>query len=93
MAVLIQGDARFRHAERPQPSPYRCALPKLARRCWKALLILFLVSLVSEAQAQAQPTEYEVKAAFIYNFAKFCGVAGEFLQQCCRPASDMRAGQ
>jgi hypothetical protein len=46
-------------------------LPKLARRCWKALLILFLVSLVSEAQAQAQPTEYEVKAAFIYNFAKF----------------------
>jgi hypothetical protein len=35
-------------------------------------LIPFLVCMVSEVvQAQVQPTEYEVKAAFIYNFAKF----------------------
>jgi hypothetical protein len=72
MAVLIQGDAWFPHAERPQLRTYRCVLSKFARRWWKEFLILGLVSLVSEfAQAQTPPTEYEVKAAFIYNFAKF----------------------
>lgn len=72
MAVLIQGDAWFVRAECPQPSRYRSALSHFVRRCWKALLIVFLLSIISElAQAQTPPTEYEVKAAFIYNFAKF----------------------
>lgn len=72
MAVLIQGDAWFPHTERPQRKRDCCALSQYARHCWKALLILGLVSLISEvAYAQAQPTEYQVKAAFIYNFAKF----------------------
>ncbi len=72
MAVLIQGDAWFPHAERPQLGRYRCALSNFVPRWWKVLLTLLLVSLVPElAHAQARPTEYQVKAAFIYNFAKF----------------------
>jgi hypothetical protein len=72
MAVLIQGDLWFTQAEPWQPSRCRGVLSRFARRWWKALLLVFLVSTISEiAQAQAQPTEYELKAAFIYNFAKF----------------------
>jgi YfiR/HmsC-like len=72
MAVLIQGDAWFAHAERPQPSRYRCLLSNFARLWWKVLLILLLLSLVSQvADAEPQPSESELKAAFIYNFAKF----------------------
>jgi hypothetical protein len=72
MAVLIQGDAWFSRAEHPRPSHYRCVLSHFVRRWWKALLIVFLLSTISEvAQAQTPPTEYQLKAAFIYNFAKF----------------------
>lgn len=72
MAVLIQSDAWFPHAERPQPSRYRCVSSKFVRPCGKVLLILMLLGAVSKLiQAQVSPTEYEVKAAFIYNFAKF----------------------
>lgn len=70
MAILIQGDLRFLMAGRLQPGRYRRALWR--GRGWKVLLLFLLVSTISEgAQAQAPPTEYEVKAAFIYNFAKF----------------------
>lgn len=43
-----------------------------ARRLWcLAFLITALVGLASNARAQQQPSEYELKAAFIFNFAKF----------------------
>jgi hypothetical protein len=37
---------------------------------WRALL-LFCLFLAFGAQAQSQPTEYQIKAAFLFNFAKF----------------------
>lgn len=72
MAVLIQGDAWFDRAGRQRPGWHLCLLSKCVRRAWKALFILCLLSMFSKvAQAQVPPTEYELKAAFIYNFAKF----------------------
>lgn len=42
------------------------------RRCWRVvtLLVLSAVAAVS-ARAEPAPTEYQVKAAFLYNFTKF----------------------
>ena len=42
----------------------------MRRRCLLALA-LCLVTTVVRAQAQAGTSEYEIKAAFLYNFAKF----------------------
>ena len=72
MALLIQGDGWFPHAERPRPGRENFAWSPILPLWWKVLLLLCLVGLLSRlVQAQAQPTESQVKAAFIYNFAKF----------------------
>ena len=72
MAVLIQCDAWFLRSERPQPSGNHSLLRRFVRRRWKVLFTLCFVGLLSDvAQTQAPPSESELKAAFIYNFAKF----------------------
>jgi hypothetical protein len=43
-----------------------------ARKLWQiALLFTVFSALVNNAWAQQQPSEYELKAAFLFNFAKF----------------------
>jgi YfiR/HmsC-like len=74
MAVLIQSDTR--------PSQGRGASEYCGRGAhtptaghglgWRiAAILFFLIAAAQLAQAQAEPTEYEIKAAFVYNFAKF----------------------
>lgn len=74
MAVLIQGDAWFGrdHAAISQRTVGASATTTVGHRWWWPFLIPCFVLIFAElAHAQGQPTEYEIKAAFVYNFAKF----------------------
>ncbi|HEX6504053.1 MAG TPA: YfiR family protein [Terriglobales bacterium] len=74
MAVLIQGDAWFgqNHAGISPRTAGAYGAMTVGRRWWWPFLILCFVLISAElTHAQRQPTEYEIKAAFVYNFAKF----------------------
>jgi hypothetical protein len=49
------------------------AQPRLRRRLWTRLVavVCLLLGLVSEARTQDRPSEYQVKAAYLFNFGKF----------------------
>ena len=42
-----------------------------AARLFLLSLLFFRVGILADAQEDSQPTEYQIKAAFIFNFAKF----------------------
>ncbi len=47
------------------------AARKASARCGIVLLLLLTISVGFSAAAQQTPTEYQIKAAFLFNFAKF----------------------
>lgn len=63
----------LRHTVLPVPSPGRSKTAPLPRReLLLALLSLLLLGLASSAaRAESVPKEYQLKAAFLYNFSKF----------------------
>lgn len=80
MALLNPGATRVRagEANAPRRKATRCVWPRPLRLTPERALVLILVAAgaligsVPHAGAQSEPpTEYQIKAAFLYNFAKF----------------------
>ena len=72
---LLGPGALWKSGERPQDNLPKCGSPRklrfLFRRAGLSLVVLTLtMTFCVEAKAQAS-SEYQVKAAFLYNFAKF----------------------
>jgi len=69
----------FRRANQPtstvsaKPEAKRACFPKLTEwyRLGSLLIFTLMIGLSFQCFSQEQPTEYQVKAAFLYNFAKF----------------------
>ncbi len=64
---------RARLLGRPAAKPFGRPTPALLRRpsAWLLVLAALAWILPGADEAVAEPTEYEVKAAFLYNFARF----------------------
>ncbi len=54
----------------PSPRLSRWKAVRLRRSFYRALLFFLIVSIAANAQ-QARPTEFQVKAAYLFNFGKF----------------------
>ncbi|MES2149588.1 MAG: YfiR family protein [Pseudomonadota bacterium] len=55
----------------PAPSTMAGHAPVAARRWWRPRLLLFLLAMPWFAALADSPTEYRLKAAFLYNFISF----------------------
>jgi hypothetical protein len=66
MSVILPGHSAPQ--EQRDPKKMRRAI---ALGCWRTVKILILLAMVRPTAAAQSASEYQVKAAFLYNFAKF----------------------
>lgn len=76
MAILSAGQTAEAHAVASVPERYVVRLAQsVQRRRWTGavwgLLALFAMGVVASSAQTPAPSEYQIKAAFLYNFAKF----------------------